>query len=153
MLRRITLGLILLLLVFSGIAQRTYSEQNLRRLSDGELFLYQQKSLELQKKGEFLIITGAGVGLLGIVLGTLAADNNSSDAGSNALTITAAAMYIGGAVAEVIGLPIFFTGYSRVNRIYKIQNAESLRLELIPDSFYCKHTKNYQTGVTLRLRF
>jgi len=153
MLRRVTIGLTLLLLVLSSNAQRIYSSQNLKQLSSDELFLYQRKSLELKKKGEILTFAGTGVGLLGIVMGTVATDSNSSDGDLNAVTVTAATMLVGGGVASTIGLTMYFTGYSRVNRINRIQYAESLRLEIVPCGFYCKHTQNYQRGITLRLRF
>ena len=153
MFKRITIVVILLLLVLSSNAQRIYSSQNLKQLSSDELFLYQRKSLELKKKGEILTIAGAGVSLLGIVIGTVATDSNSSDGDLNAVTVTAATMLAGGAVASTIGLTMYFTEDSRVNRINRIQYAESLQLEIAPCRFYCKHNQDYQTGLTRRLRF
>lgn len=152
MLGRITIGSILLLLVLSCNAQRIYSSQNLKQLSSDELFLYKHKSMELKKKGEILTFAGTGVCLLGIVIGA-ATDSNSSNGDLNAATITAATLLAGGALTSTIGLTMFFTGDSRVNRINRIQYAESLRLEIIPCGFYSKHSQNYQTGLTLHLSF
>lgn len=153
MCRCVTIILILLLLVFTSNAQKSYSEQHLKRLSNDELFRYQHKSMELKKKGEVLTITGTGVALLGLILGSAVTDSNSSDGGSNALTITAFTMLAGGSVAVAIGLPMYLIGISRVHGRNQIKYTEFLKMELAPCSFYCRYTEKYPIGVSLKLRF
>ena len=115
--------------------------------------MYYQKSLDLERKGEIIALTGGAVGLLGILAGTLGTDNNSSNGDSNLLVITAATIIAGGSAATVTGFSLYITGSSRINRINKIQTAESLRLEIIPGGFYCGPVRNYQPGITFRMSF
>ena len=114
--------------------------------------MYYQKSLNLERKGEIIALTGGAAGLLGI-LGGAFTQKNSSTGNSDVLVITSATLLIGGSIATIVGFSMYMTGASRVNRINKIQYAESFRLELFPDIMYCRQTQNYHSGITLRIRF
>ena len=151
MFNRIIICLILLLFVFPGNAQRTYSSKRLKQLSREESSLYYQKSLALERKGEKLALTGAAVGLLGILTGALVTDNNVGD--SNVLGIAAGAMMMGGSVATIVGFSLYMTGTFRVDKINKIHYANSLQIEVSPVCLHCMHTQNYQSGITFRIRF
>lgn len=153
MLNRLILCLIFTVLIFSANAQSTYSSKNLRQLSSEELFLYYQKSSNLERKGEIIALTGGVVGLLGILAGVIVTDNNSSDRSSDLLVATSAAMITGGSIATIVGFTMYMTGASRISRINNIQHVELLRMELIPGTFYSMHTQKYQPGVTLRICF
>jgi|GEM_PF-963990 len=151
--KRLFIGLSFLLLIFSGQAQGTYSMQNLTKISSEELFVYYQKSLNLERKGEIVALTGGVVGLLGILAGALITDNNPPNESKNAVDIAAVTMIAGGSAATIIGFSMYMTGASRVNRINKIQNTELFQMELIPNAFYCEHIRKYQHGITLRISF
>ena len=153
MFNRIIICLILLLFVFSGNAQRTYSSKRLKQLSHEESSLYYQKSLALERKGEKLALTGAAVGLLGILTGALVTDNNSSVGNSNVLGIAAGAMMMGGSVATIVGFSLYMIGTFRVDKINKIHYTNSLQIEVSPGYFHCMHTQNYQSGITFRISF
>jgi len=153
MLRYAIISVSILLFIYSGYAQRTYSINNLQQLSASDLDLYHQKSMNLQRNGEIMAITGGVVGLAGILAGTLISDNSSSNVSLNALTFTSAAIITGGTVATIVGFSLYVTGASRVSRINKIQNTEVLRLEIMPDTFYCGHIQSCQTGIKLRISF
>lgn len=115
--------------------------------------MYHQKSMNLQRKGEIVALTGGAVGLLGILLGTVATDTNSSNGDLNMLGLTAAVMMAGGVAATVTGFTFYVMGASRTNKINKVRTAEALRFELIPGGFYCREIQNCQTGITLRMSF
>ena len=114
--------------------------------------MYYQKSLNLERKGEIIALTGGAAGLLGILGGALT-QKNSSTGNSDVLVITSATLLIGGSIATIVGFSMYMTGSSRVNRINKIQYAESLRFELFPDITYCWQTQNYHSGIALRISF
>lgn len=153
MLNRIITCLILLLFVFSGNAQKNYSAKRLTQLSHEELSLYYQKSLALERKGEKLALTGAAVGILGILTGALVTDNSSSGGDSNVLGSAAGAMMVGGSVATIVGISLYMIGTFRVDKINKIQYANSLQVEALLGCFHSIHTHNSQPGITFRIRF
>lgn len=141
------------LLIFSANAQNTYSTRNLQQLSSEELFLYRQKSANLQRKGEIVALTGGVVGLLGILAGVIVTDNNTSDEDSDFLVATSAAMITAGSIATIVGFSFYMTGSSRINRINKIQFTNSLRLELNPGILYSSHNHEFHPSLTLKMSF
>ncbi|WP_163323421.1 hypothetical protein [Draconibacterium mangrovi] len=141
-----------MLLVFAGNAQRTYSVKNLQQVSEEELNLYYQKAINLERRGEFLAITGGAAGLIGI-LGGAALNDDCSSGGTSVLCVTVATLMTVGVAATIIGFTMYMTGISRIDRIRKVQFADSFQLELIPGGFYCSHPQNYTSGITLRISF
>ena len=151
--RHLTICLIFLTLIFSCNAQGTYALHNLKKVSCEQLFVYYQKSLNLERKGEIIALTGGVVGLLGILAGAAITDNNSSNGNLNLLELTAASMIAGGSIATVIGFSFYMTGATRINRINKIKTVELLRLELIPNAFCLGPNRNYQPAIIIRMSF
>ncbi|MDX8339769.1 hypothetical protein SLH46_11280 [Draconibacterium sp. IB214405] len=146
--RHIVLCLILILAMFSANAQRTYSTKNLERLSSEELFLYYQKSLNLQDKGQYVAFIGVPMALVGIVAGSLAGGGDS-----DFLVATSATLMAVGSAASIIGFTLFMAGSTRVDRINKVRRTYAMQLELLPGGLYCTQTHNYTPGITLRLKF
>nr|WP_321357135.1 hypothetical protein [uncultured Draconibacterium sp.] len=126
--------------------------RNLKQASNEELTLYYQKARNLEWKGETLCVVGAAAGLVGI-LGGAALNDDCSSGGSGILCITAATLMTGGVAATIIGFTMYMTGISRIDRINKVQFFQSIKMEVLPGHFYSWRTKNYPTGITLRITF
>jgi putative copper export protein len=142
------------LLSLSAVAQK-YAKSNLMQLSHLEFNEYDWKAQKLQKKGEKLMIYGTIAGLAGIGIGSLNSDDPMSSDGSDFLHGLAATLFIGGSVAMLVGIPMFFVGIvrsTRINEARVIRNKQG-RIELAPLNYYCRHTQTNYTGVSVRLSF
>lgn len=105
------------------------------------------------EKEKIVALTGGVVGLLGILAGVIVTDNNTSDEDSDFLVATSAAMITAGSIATIVGFSFYMTGSSRINRINRIQFANSLRLELNPGILYSSHNHEFHPGLTLKMSF
>lgn len=147
---------VLLVICFTTVsyAQKTYSYENLERMSPIELNEHYLKALKLEKTGKTVNKVGMisfGIGLTGVI--TAAATSNS-----DAFYIGAAVGLFGGLIgltAWAVGIPIKETGKARVNRINTINagRGTGTRLNLKPSIQYNAVVKKYQPGVTLAFQF
>lgn len=134
-------------------AQKPYSSENLKQLSQEELDSCLNKALKLQKSGKTVnIIGGVIVGTGVLTAGTLALAVEGSE-----MIVAAALIFSGitGLGTLMVGIPMNSTGKKRVERINNIKDTafNGITIDLKPCTQYNLMTQNYQTGITLRIRF
>ena len=142
----VLVGVFFILLAMACQAQSIYTMQNLKQASQENLDSYLKKAHKLKKAGAVVTITGSTLILTGIIL----VSTNQESAGYVGIYTTLVGLPI-----AVIGLPILITGSSRVKKINKIRNlvSDEIYFEIAPCSFHDNLAQNYQSGITLRLRF
>ncbi|MEN8117758.1 MAG: hypothetical protein ABFS16_12305 [Bacteroidota bacterium] len=147
--KKIILLSILVLSLIVTQAQKPYSQENLKNLSQEELDVYFNKALKLQKSGK----TVTKVGAITVGVSVLAVLATSETLGMGALLFFIPAELGLGAVA--VGVPMNITGKKRVERINTIKNTayDGIKIDLKPCAQYNLATQNYQPGITLRIRF
>lgn len=137
----IIIGLILVAFASSNHAQSAFSKQNLEQASQDDLNSYLTKAKSQKTTGLILSIAGS-VAVISI---------RNTDA--NISLDAAAAIFLIGSAATLIGIPVFIIGSSRVNTINRIKNSNGFTMELSPCSFYNYQAQSHQPGVTLRINF
>jgi hypothetical protein len=154
------IGLFFILFAFICQAQSVYSKQNLEKASQEDLNLYLRKAKKTRTAGAVLSITGpiiliAGSAVAGSasVYGFVGGSEAQEDA--EAMLGTGVGLMLVGLGATVVGLPLLFTGCTRVKRIKEIKNPafNGVRMDLAPCNFYSYQTHSHQFGVTLRVSF
>jgi hypothetical protein len=140
------LVLLIILVAFDCQAQSVYSRQNLKQSTTAELDLYLVKAKKLKKTGGIITLAGSSTLLTGVVL--MAIDRESA-------FYAGFFMSFAGLSASAIGLPILFTGSSRVNKISEVWNTKynTTPISLAPCSIYNYQTRNLKPGISLRIRF
>ncbi|HYQ56818.1 MAG TPA: hypothetical protein VEP89_05660 [Draconibacterium sp.] len=123
-----------------SFAQRTYSEENLKRLSTQEIDLLLKNAKVNKTIGIVMSITGPVMAVYPLTLG----DNMSLD--------TIGTLFLIGSIFTLIGLPVFIVNSSRVK---KIRNAlkDNVSVEIAPTMFHNYGTQVDQAGFTIRFRF
>jgi len=145
----LTVGLLCIILAFTCQAQKFYSQENLEKASLQDLNFSLEKAKKLKKNGRNLSIAGPIIFGAGFGLGTAAWSG-----GTEGMWQIGLGMMVAGPIITLIGLPILFTGSSRVKRINEIKHTgDGVRIDLSPSGIYNCATQNYQPGITLRLRF
>lgn len=137
----ITIGLFLVAFASSNHAQTVFSKQTLEQASQEDLNIYLKRAKTQKTTGLILSIAGSVT-----VVSILNADINIS-------LDNAAAIFLIGSAATLIGIPVLIIGSSRVNTINRIKNSRGFTMELSPCSFNNYQAQNHQQGVTLRIRF
>ncbi|MGQ8335308.1 hypothetical protein ACUNWD_02085 [Sunxiuqinia sp. A32] len=145
---------IILLLMFSCSmiiqAQKTYSQENLEKLSQEELDVYLNKAMKLQKSGKTVTIIGGSI--LGATALTAVTFGSNMDLGVVVLGFFGG---LAGVSTMAVGIPMKSTGKKRVERIEAIKaNAfNEFKLEIKPSLQYNPYNQKYTPGVTLSVRF
>ncbi|TLX70510.1 hypothetical protein E9993_22090 [Labilibacter sediminis] len=131
------------------IAQNPYSLENLEKLSEQELDVYYNKALKLQKSGK----TATRVGL--ISLGASFLTIPLDDSGGMVAATTIMVVGIPALVTTIVGVSMNSTGKKRVERINLIKNSalNDINIYLGPCLQYNLAAKNYQSGITLKIKF
>jgi hypothetical protein len=139
-------GFIFVLFTLGLQAQGLYSDKNLEQSSPEQLDLYLQKAQKVKDTGSIISI----VGTASIVIGTGLILSNRE-----AAAYTGIYMFMAGAMIDFVGLPIFFTGSSRVNRINDIRktSVHGAKMDLTLSSLYNSTTHYPSPALTLRVRF
>ena len=135
-------------------AQKPYSKENLENLKQEELDIYFNKAVKLQKSGKTVTIIGGSIlGATAITIATMAI----VDQGDWALAAAGVAFLggVAGVGTMAVGIPMNITGKKRVERINEIKSTTSngIRFDLKPIAQYNYYTRNYQPGISLRIRF
>lgn len=140
---------LLIFFVFTSFAQKTYSIQNLEKVSKLDLESYLKKSKKKKVAGAILTITGTSLIITGQIW-----DNNIENRNLGEYKGPDIVGPIG-AYSVLAGIPFFIVGSVRVNRIKKIMNNVPGRVffELAPCSINNYMVQNYQAGLTVRMRF
>jgi hypothetical protein len=146
------IGILLFFFAFTSFAQRTYSKQNLEQVSHEDLNFLFKKAQNIKKAGVIITVTASAIIITGLIL--------QSAEGSHYLgEIYPSQVFIAtGMLSLYVGVPLLVIGSSRVKKIKKVQKGkrttfDSLMMELAPCSFHNYIAQNYQTGVTLRIKF
>lgn len=130
-------------------AQKDYSLENLRSLSQEELDVYLNKALKLQSSGKTYTIIG--VSALGAVALTIPFDS------SGGMVAATAAIFVGipAIGLTTVGISRNSKGKKGIERINSIKNTvfNDIIFDLKPFVQYNQISRNYQPGVTLRIRF
>jgi hypothetical protein len=102
---------------------------------------YYNDSKTLRGVGHFLTVTGPVILATALILDV---NNNSA---SNP-------MYIAGAIATCVGIPLYIAGSKRVNKVVQgCATPDAASLNIAPGFVYNNKTQNLYPGVTLRMRF
>lgn len=132
------------------ISRKTYKLESLQNASEEELQFYHYKAVKQQKTGKTLNIVG------GSILGATAI---SSVIFADQLELGVVVLAFFGGIAGLgtmtAGISIKASGKKRVERINTIKNTSynGVKINVNPSTQYNPVTQNYQSGVTLRIRF
>ena len=131
-------------------AQKPYSVENLKKLSQEELDVYYTKALKLQKSGKTVNIVGGAV-FGGTLLTTFVFGGSW---GMGALIVIVPAIYVA-LGALVVGIPMTLTGKKRVERINTIRSTtfSNVTFNLQPCAQFNNTTQKYQPGISLKISF
>ena len=148
--KKLTIGLFLIMLIFTCQTQKLYSKENLEKASIEDLNLYYEKAKKLKKTGAVLSIAGSLSAITAALL-----IGPAYGGGSETLWVVTSGMFFAGIGATAIGVPILITGSTRVKNIEAIKYAQNdgIRIDLAPTGIYNCITQNYQPGITLMIRF
>ena len=142
------LTFIIFFLIFAGLSSFGQNQKSLENASQEELELYLNKAEKTKKKGAIMSITGS-VALVGGIALVSSYSNNPETA-----ILTGVLLWGAGTITTLIGIPVFITGVSQVNRIKKIKinsNSEVI-IDLAPCSFRNYQTQTQQYGISIRIR-
>lgn len=120
----------------------------LEKASTDELDYYLKKARKTKKIGAIMSIAGPIAFGSGILLASSAWSGGTEAAWGAAIILGMV-----GTGSTIIGLPVFFTGTSRIKRINEIKKSKGMTVEFIPGGYYNHQAFSYQPGVTLRIRF
>jgi hypothetical protein len=152
MYKTIFLFLMLVLYSINGHSQSVFSKQNLEQASREELNAYLKTSKKLKKTGAILSIAGPATVLAGFIVFAATWDEDAF-IGYTTGSDVGGWMIVVGTVTTLAGAPTLITGSSRVKRITKIMNKNSVSFEIVPCRFENYFSANYQMGTTLRIKF
>ena len=130
------------------ISRNTYSLDYLQNASIEELKYYHYKALKLKKDGKTVTFLGGATIGAGIFYGLVGPGHLGTMAIAGLSTMA-------GLITMAVGIPMNVTGKKRVERINTIKNTayDGIKIDLKPCAQYNLATRNYQPGVTLRIRF
>jgi hypothetical protein len=126
---------------------KPYSLEYLQNASNEEMQYYLYKAQRLKKTGKTVTITGVLIFGTSVLIGIL------ENSWSGLAIIAIGGMT--GSLVSLVGLPILITGASRVKRINELErnSLSGLNINLAPAIHYNQYTQNYQSGLTLSIRF
>ena len=150
----VTTLLLVICITTVSYSQKTYSYENLGKMTQLELNEHLVKALKQQKTGKTINKTGfifLGVGLSGAIAAAVSSDSDVFYIGA------ATALFAGalGLTALAIGTPIKNSGKNKVNRINSINASRGIgaQFELKPSAQFNSLNRKYHPGLTLALSF
>ncbi len=147
--KQVIIVLCFFLVGLASQAQRTYSLENLQRVSQEELDIYMNKALNLQKSGKTVRIVGT------VVFGTSAfiLIGFGSHMGFEGFIYVYSGL--AGLAIMTTGITMNVTGKKRVERINMVKNTafNDIRIDLQPCAQYNLASHHYQPGISLKIKF